>query len=73
MVMGSDRVTLGQLEDQSFTGIWRGHAYESFTSKPLGQRLRSCGMTSWARCGLAAHGGRTRVGAEPGPAHALSW
>jgi hypothetical protein len=33
MVMGSDRVTLGRLEDQSFTGIWRGQDYESFRER----------------------------------------
>jgi radical SAM protein with 4Fe4S-binding SPASM domain len=30
MVMGSDRVTLGQLDHQSFLGIWRGAPYETF-------------------------------------------
>jgi Iron-sulfur cluster-binding domain len=30
MVMGSDRATLGRLEQQSFATVWRSAPYESF-------------------------------------------
>jgi radical SAM protein with 4Fe4S-binding SPASM domain len=36
MVMGADRATLGDLEEQSFADIWRGDAYRRFRTALLG-------------------------------------
>jgi radical SAM protein with 4Fe4S-binding SPASM domain len=37
MVMGSDRATLGRLDDASFGEIWSGSAYEEFRERLLGE------------------------------------
>lgn len=36
MVMGSDRATLGRLDESSFEEIWTGSAYESFRERLMG-------------------------------------
>jgi radical SAM protein with 4Fe4S-binding SPASM domain len=37
MVMGSDRATLGRLDESSFAEIWSGSAYEQFRERLLGE------------------------------------
>jgi hypothetical protein len=37
MVMGSDRATLGRLDEQPFTEIWQGERYQQFRAGLLSQ------------------------------------